>query len=333
MVLKFNQSNNNMKKSLLSCILFASALMANAQGRVTTTELVLDAAEDTTQVTTISDIVAIQERVTSQNSSAAHKKSVWGRKTYLNISYMLKQSLTAEGEPIPFGFKIGDRETVDEFKADKAIALQIGHSYALHKKPIANVVQFNLDYTFIDLSGALYKKEVNKQGGGKLYDSSATWEEDSKGSGSTTKKSPRNYFPWALEKWDFNYGMNIGPSLTIAPFTYLKGVPGLHYLKLKAYYHIGYQVGVMYMPNDEEADAYVPKENQYQYDVDDNLKISLDHGLTQSFGFSMSWKAIGVGYETRWDKRTYQSLSPSIYGHRKDKFRGNSSRVYIQFCY
>lgn len=317
-----------MKKTLLSCILFASALMANAQGRVSNTDLILDAAEDTTQVTTIADIVTLQERVTTQNTTAAHKQSVWGRKTYLNLSYMLKSSLTPEGN-IPLGYKVNGSEFAQKYEADKAFALQIGHSYALHKKPIANVVQFNLDYTFIDISVAKYKKEP----GEKLYDSSSKWEEkdDDDRWGSANEKQ---YIPWSLGKWDINYGMNLGPSITIAPFTYLKNAPGLHFLKLKAYYHIGYQVGLMVLSGDKKADAaYEKNENQYQSDFQDNIKLNFDHGLTQSFGVSLSWKAIGVGYETRWDKKSYKNVLPSIYGSETYKFKGSSSRVYIQFCY
>ncbi|MCM1489486.1 MAG: hypothetical protein NC095_01470 [Muribaculum sp.] len=316
-----------MKKTLLSCIFFASAMIANAQGRVSNETLILDAAEDTTQVTTIADIIDIQERVTTQNSNAAHKKNVWGRKTYLNLSYMMSASLNPS-EKIDLGYDKINNGIVPNFKADKGVALQIGHSYALHKKPIANVVQFNIDYTFIDLSAVQYKKEK----GDKLYDSSNTWELPKENQYSRTET--RQYIPWALEKWDFNYGMNLGPSITIAPFTYLSGVPGLHYMKLKAYYHIGYQVGVMYIKNDKKADvAYTQSENQYVSDYQDNLKLNFSHGLTQSFGFNLSWKVIGVGYETRWDKRTYMSVTPSIFGDKDYKFKGNSSRVYIQFCY
>lgn len=316
-----------MKKTLLTCFLLASAALAGAQGRVSETEFVFDAAEDTTQVTTITDIINVQERVTIQNFSAAHYDKVWGRKTYLKLSYMVNAELKPKDD-IDLGYDAINHGKCPDFKADWGAALQIGHSYNLHKKPIANILRFNLDYTFFDLSVAHYKKYQD----GKLYDASSTWPP----SGSTDKYA---YMPWCLSKWEGNFGMNLGPSITVAPFTHLN-VSGLHFLRLHAYYHIGYQAGLLYMPNDKKADASEGSDtpsgsnpSDYIKAVLSDVKLSWTHGLTQSFGVNLQWKAIGVGFEKTMDNRSYKAIAAETFGHDSYKFKGSSSRVYIEFCY
>lgn len=315
-----------MKKTLLTCFLLASAALAGAQGRVTESELVLDAAEDTTQVITISDIINVQERVTTQNSTAAHFDKVWGRKTYLKLSYMLNADLKPK-DPITLGYDAINGNKVPDFKADWGAALQIGHSYNLHKKPIANILRFNLDYTFFDLSVAHYKKYRE----GTLYDAANEWSP----SGSNDKYA---YMPWCLSKWEGNFGMNLGPSITVAPFTHLN-VSGLHFLRLHAYYHIGYQAGLLYMPNDKKADASEGKTpsgstpSDYIDDVLSDVKLSWTHGLTQSFGVNLQWKVIGIGFEKVMDNRSYKAVASDTFGPDSYKFKASSSRIYLQFCY
>ena len=73
--------------------------------------------------------------------------------------------------------------------------------------------------------------------------------------------------------------MNVGPSVTLAPFVKLTN-PEIQFLKL-----------------------------------------SFGHGLTNAIGFNISWKAIGLGYESRWTSASYQSLDKEIFGKTKYKFK------------
>lgn len=291
---------------------------------------VLDWAEDTTQVTTIADIISVQEKVTSSNSTLRHFNKVWSRNTYLNLSYA-NASLNPK-EPISLGFNYNyNHNTVPDFKSDWGTSLTIGHNYRLHKKPIANVVQINLDYTFIDLNINHYKAEE----GDKLYNSSTTWQPKD------DDNLNKDYFyqPWCLEKYEANYSMAIGPSITIAPFTYIN-VPQLQFVKINVYYHIGYQASILWMLNDKDKDANPDtssSSNSWQetkYDKMNNaLKMNWGHGLTSSFGFSVSWKAIGVGYEVRSSEVEYQAFQTDVFGKDKYKFNSSLSRVFIQFRY
>ena len=95
------------------------------------------------------------------------------------------------------------------------------------------------------------------------------------------------------------------------------------------------------MLNDEEADS-----NPYRNMGDDpaeiiaverfekmkdNLKLDLGHGLITSFGFSVTWKFIGLGYEHRSGSLEYKSLSKNDFSNEKYKFKSSTNRVFIQF--
>lgn len=298
-----------MKKLLFGCLALAWTSIAPAQTEIEKVQII-DLKEDTTQVTTISDIIAMQEVVSKSNSTGAHFSKVWGRKSYFNLGYNYSGSMKPKGdipmrdqyltENIPSGVKIPD--VVPEFKTDWGVMLQLGHSYTLHKDAIANIVQINLDYTFIDLNMNHYKGEDYA----KYYDAS----EFSKDKG----------LPWAADKYDLSYGMNLGPSITLAPFTMLDIRP-LHYLKFNVYYHIGYNIGFLLMDQKEEN----KKGMSFDY-------LAWGHGLSQSFGFNISWKSIGIGWETR----TYNPTMKRLTGESSDtkyKFKNSSNRIYLTIRY
>jgi hypothetical protein len=89
------------------------------------------------------------------------------------------------------------------------------------------------------------------------------------------------------------------------------------------------------MVNDEDADVNQAtgnnKEGNDHKQMKDNLKAELGHGITNSFGFSISWKGIGIGYELRSASLKYKALSPSDFGSESNKFSTKLSRVFVQF--
>lgn len=328
-----------MKRKLLSSMLLVSALFS--YGQDVTYSVVIDNAEDTTKVTSISDIIATQEIITSRNTTIAHFDKVWRRNSYFNIGYHTNMSLTPK-DKIESGYEGFNNGLVPKFKGDWGASIVLGHSYRLHKKPIANTVQFYIDYNYIDLDINHYKAEVSPTE--KLYDSSNTW------TNPDDKKHPDKsylYTPWCLQKYEMNYGMMIGPSITIAPFSFVN-VPQLHYVKLNFYYHIGYHASVMYMIDNSDYDAnpnqkpvtwsYNPTPEQQQaqanYSSFQNMenatpKMDWGHGLISSFGFSLSWKSIGIGYEVRKGTLDYKSVSTNTFGNDTYKFNTVTSRFYI----
>lgn len=306
-----------MKRKFLTLAACLFAVMAFAQQDFEDSRLFnIDWKEDSTEITTINDIINVQQELTSFTAKEKHFGKVWSYRGYFNISY--NNSTLSPKEPILTGVPNLNGGYVPEFKTDWGVSLQRGRNYRLHKKAIANVAQFNIDYTWIDLNFNHFKAEGSKD----LYDSSqkTTYKDDD-------SEVECYYTPWNLEKYEANYGMSIGPSLTLAPFTYIN-VPALHFLKFNIYYHIGYHVSVLYMINDKEADAN--QEGGDYKTMADNLKLDLGHGIINSFGVNMSWKAIGIGYEHRTGKLKYQSLTTSDFGKDKYDFNSTTNRVYIQ---
>ena len=308
-----------MKKKLIFSITCLIAICAYGQDvNEPNLPMTFNWQEDTTEVTTINDIIRMQQDVTNKKFAESHYRDVWSRKGYFNISYN-STTLTPD-QSIPTG--VGGN-VVPEFKSDWGVSLNIGRSYALHKSPIANMLQFNFDFSYIDLNVNHFKHEGD---GKNLYDSREVLP-------GTTDKF---FTPWNLEKYDFNYGMSVGPSISIAPFT-STNVSGLHHIKLNAFFHVGYHVSLLYMLNDEEADMNQgddptdPIAVERYEKMKDNLKLDLGHGLITSFGFSVTWKFIGLGYEHRSGSLEYKSLSKNDFSNEKYKSKSSTNRVFIQF--
>ena len=297
----------------------------------------IDWAEDTTQVTSINRIIQIQQDVSSRNNQESHFSKVWGYRTFVNIAYN-NAKLNPQTD-IPMG--VGD-QSVPQFKSDWGVSIKWGSNYRLHKKPIANIVAINLDYTWLDFNVNHYKP----YGDGK-YDSNNKTHEYTK----DDETDFYYYLPWALKKYEFNYGMSIGPSVTVAPFTMLDN-RSLHYVKLNLYYHIGYNASLLLMKNEKGNDlntqttrptevnptdenskaAYEQKLSAYEnHENTKSSQLSVEYGFMNSFGFNVSWKFIGIGYEWRSSSMKLQALNTSQFSAEKYKFKSSVNRIYLQF--
>lgn len=295
-----------MKKFLILLLGLSSYLIGHAQMEAEKA-VILDQAEDTTQVTTINDIIVMQEMVNSRTSTDAHISNVWSRKSYFNPGYT-STKLTSKN-PVPLN---PDKSAALSFKSDWGALIELGHSYTLHKGAIANMLQINLDYTYIDLNVNHYKAD---QKIARDFNSDDKWS-------AGNQHEQFSYLPWGADKYDATYGMALGPSITVAPFIPLNILP-LHFIKLNAYYHIGYNVGIMLMD---------------QRDEDSNKHMSFDyltfgHGLGTAFGLSLSWKSIGIGWETKSASLKYKPISTGEYGDRDYKFTHSSNRIYLTIRY
>lgn len=334
---------------ILTACLFATSAFAQIEDESKEADNI-DWQEDSTEIVTIADIMRDEQEVTMRKTIQKHYDDVWSRRTYLNLSTTTTK-LTPD-QNIYTGVAASDGDTqVSEFKSDWGASLTWGRSYRLHKPSIANVAQFNIDYTWIDLNVSHFKAA----GDNNLYDSRhkfsqdgepdggwVAWKSgaaDSKGSttsyNSSTFKKAYFYTPWNIEKYDVDYGMNLGPSLTIAPFTYIN-VPALHYVQMNVYYHIGYQASLLLMKNDDTYDVNQypvtgSTEEELKDELGDHPVLDFGHGMTSSYGFSINWKFIGFGFETRKANIEFKSLSESDFGNNKYKFKTTNNRVYLQF--
>lgn len=319
---------------MLTACLFATTAFAQIESESKEVDNI-DWQEDTTEIVTIADIMRDEQEVTMRKNIQKHYDDVWGRRTYLNLSTTTTR-LTPQEDYLT---GVDATRLVPEFKSDWGASLTWGRNYRLHKPSIANVAQFNIDYTWIDLNINHFKAE----GDGNLYDSRNKFNPDLNPNdpssmvaiGSSNFKKAKFYTPWNLEKYEANYGMSLGPSLTLSPFTYIN-VPALHYIQMNIYYHLGYQASIIYMQNNDEYDANLSPakgstEEELKEELGDHPALDFGHGMTSSFGFSLSWKFIGVGYETRKSTLKYQSLSESDFGKEKYEFKSSYNRVYLQF--
>lgn len=284
----------------------------------------LDLEEDSTGVASVSDIVKMQQEVLSNKQAGKHFQNVWKRRSFFNMSWTESKMKC-------------DDKTIGDFKSDWGVTLQSGTNYRLHKKPIAKMINIALDYSWLNLNVYHIKAEdpTSEKGidGKYLYNST---DRNVVPGGESGKTDEYYVFPWNLEKYEANYGMTLGPSITIAPFVPL-GVKQLDYLKIQAYYHIGYSASFLYTVNKKEFDQnQTLSETGYNRDaykdyntMKNNLKLQWGHGMTSTFGFNIFWKRVGIGYERTTGTFKYKNFNTDDFGKFKTKFTNEYSRIYL----
>lgn len=284
----------------------------------------LDLEEDSTGVASVSDIVKMQQEVLSNKQAGKHFQNVWKRRSFFNMSWTESKMKC-------------DDKTIGEFKSDWGVTLQSGTNYRLHKKPIAKMINIALDYSWLNLNVNHIKAEDPKSEKGiegkYLYNST---DRNVVPGGESGKTDEYYVYPWNLEKYEANYGMTLGPSITIAPFVPL-GVKQLDYLKIQAYYHIGYSASFLYTVNKKEFDQnQTLSETGYNRDaykdyntMKNNLKLQWGHGMTSTFGFNIFWKRVGIGYERTTGTFKYKNFNTDDFGKFKTKFTNEYSRIYL----
>ena len=124
----------------------------------------------------------------------------------------------------------------------------------LDGKPLAGMIKFGIDWSWMDLNYAQYKVEAYDYDTDELYSEKAH---------------------------QLEYGMQIGPSVTINP---------VHHLKVSAYFRVTPSYSMMYL-NDEFYHHYATFCNT---------------------GFAVAWKVLSVGCEWRWGKASYDGLGLNL---------------------
>lgn len=334
-----------MKKILIAVACFVS-LSAFGQEETESKVQNIDWKENAEDMTTVDDIVRERQEVANRAVREQHMKKVWSNHGYFLLSWHLKADMnpveTLNGDEHS-NWKTQGIETglgkAPLYKRDWGASIIAGKNIKLHK-PIANVLQFNLDFTGADVRADHYKAEPHNPP--FIYDSNKTFTHyDDDG----MNKGQIQYSHWNVEKYVVSYGMNLGPSITLAPFSRLYGAKGLHYLKFNFYYHIGYRASAMIQRGDSKLDAQyasLPDKSDSSYKnelrkLDDKnpTQFLIAHGLYHSWGISMVWKRIGIGYEHSWDKGLkYRNMSKKSDFGDKDiqyKFDNTTNRIYLSY--
>lgn len=289
-------------------------MVLTAQNPTPPKEVVINAEEDPANVTTIADIIRSQE---SDKGTSVHSfypcDKVSTKNSYINIGYNITNLVPK------YEINLGTNYNYDlapHFNGDWGVSMQIGHRYQLHRSPVANILWFNIDATYADLTFNHYKAEA----GDRLYNSSQTWSHTS--DDGTTKDY--YFLPWCLEKYETDFGMSVGPSITLDPF---RGKESLGNLTFNVFYHIGYHASLMWIQNDLSKDEY---QGTASNPINDNIKLLWGHGFMNSFGLNVNWRQIGLGVEKRYGYLNYQSLQQEVFGSNKYKFIDDSMKFYFQ---
>lgn len=268
-----------MKKILFALFALAGVLTASA-----------NTPSDTT-ITTLNDIINMESETKTNNDNSARLRDIWNQNTYLNISYDITK-LSSKEFPGTSG-KIDNK-----FDNKLGLGLQWGRTFNFHKKPLGSVLFIGLDYTWLDLN---YNS----------YDASA------EPAGFTRGEQMLN-MPWHHKKTSIDYGMSVGPSLTLYPFTAVNS-SGAQKVRLQLYFHLGYDIGATFIHDVVNKDG------------DKKAQTTWGHGLMTSFGANLSWSFVGVGYELRNASSLKYKHVDSLYDTGKLKLKQEMSRVYLQF--
>ncbi|WP_417192431.1 hypothetical protein [Alistipes putredinis] len=159
-------------------------------------------AETTSPVATETD--SLQRVVNDLSQQLRHQKNeeldrkIWkNRSKYFNLGYV-KQSLVFKD--------FGD----EKLKNDFGVSISWGKTYYLHKKPLLGMLKFGLDWSWVDLNYSKYTIS----------------EPEEPGSGSAGDIMDETI---DIGNHQLEYGMQVGPSITINP---------VHELKISLYFRL-----------------------------------------------------------------------------------------------
>lgn len=269
-----------MKKLLFSLFTLACVLTGNAME-----------SGDTVRVTTLNDIIAQESKNSTDVAYDQHLRKIWGKTNYFNISY---DKTTLSSDELPLG---GATLGSNEFKNKFGMGIQWGKTFKLHKKPLGNLLFFGIDFTWMDVNFNQYDK-ADKITPGYSDDTSFAIKT----------------MPWHNKKTTLDYGISVGPSFTLYPFTPLHS-NATDNIRFHGYFHLGYK-----------GEAFFIKE------VGDGTQHAWGHGLFTAFGASLTFNAIGLGVEMRNDNNiNVKHVDKKEFGDQKMKFKEKITRIYLQF--
>jgi len=177
----------------------------------------IDWDEDSTEIQTVSDILKMQQSISALKKGKAHTSNVWSNRKFTNISFNNVKMDSKDGVSTGPTMGVTDMKS-RSYKSNWGVSITRGKNFRLHN-PIGNVLSFYLDYVGFDFSVSHFKYEE-----GFKFDAMATFKDEKLG-------EQNCYFtPWGFEKYEANYGMRLGPSITIAPFA--NSSSGISYLKI-----------------------------------------------------------------------------------------------------
>ena len=288
-----------MRKLLVQLLLMMVVISAQAHRNLNESLDVTPTAQQTSIDTPVNTLSQFQ----SENEEISHCDErctkVWKRSKYFNFYYGKDQLDIRSDEPM-------------KFDADIHAGFGVGKTFYLHKKPLAKIIKFGLDWTYFQID---YTK----------YSYTDSYSDYIPGSG---EPGDSPLYPgyslgyndyYADEKIDMHkaeIGMQFGPSITINP---------VNYLKVNAYFRYAPTASIFY--NGDE--------------------VSAAYGSYFVSGFAVSYKVISLGMEGRWGQAKHDDFISDYYGDDytpsygpnydeepatpKCKFKNSGFRFYLSF--
>lgn len=203
-----------------------------------------------------SSVQTVKDKQDETDQEALYKR-IWNdRAKYFNI-YYVKQSLTQEA-------------INGTWKNDFGVALAMGKTFYLHKKPILGMIKFGIDWSYFDLNFSKYSDNWGFFNGDYEYSTNGSY-------GGGNYWYPNDYGSEPESVYQAEIGTAIGVSVTVNPYDHIK-VSG-HFRVIPSY-------SMLYAAED----------------------FSSSYGTFFSAGGAIAWKAISVGIEGRWGKAKYNSV-------------------------
>lgn len=277
-----------MRKNLLFLLFFATCgnfLFAQSEDFPENPNVESDSLKMVVQQ--LQDQISEKDAELQEMKDMERYEKVWGkRKKYTNIGYCI---MNLDGMPVPeskFGF-----------------SYSMGRTYYLHKKPLAGMIKFGLDFSYLDVTVASFDNSNGK--GLSFGDDEEALEIDLK----------RNYL---------DYTMQIGPSVTVNP---------IDQLKVSAYGRFAPSASFITM-NDYAYVQFVPHFTcglSVSYKVI-GLGIEGRWGKANYKGFSLDEDSMEFGEDNINDEGDIEFPNPNdMFKTSKRKFSNKSFKIYISF--
>lgn len=181
------------------------------------------------------------------------QEKIWGRSKYFNLGYNM-ENLTND-------------DSTSELTRTFGTSITIGRTFYLHKSPIAGMIKFGLDWSYIDINAAGYNYKYSY------------WESDSEGSNNTLETDEYSIYKMEV-------GMQFGPSVTVNP---------IDYLKISAYFRYSPCYSVVL----DDALQFNGSYGSYM-----NAGLAVSYKVI-SVGYEMRWGTSNISYEnaSKWDAK------------------------------
>ncbi len=242
------------------------------------------------------DLLTRKDEIRSEEEQFA---KIWKQTKFISIAY---------GAPT-----LKEMETGRTDKGKFGVSVQMGKTFFLHKKPIAKMVKIGLDLSYINLEYAKYKS-----GSGLKFDFGGLGDDDDYDDyyDDDMYDDDDSSFDLDLGMHQLDYGIGFGPSVQVTPLYHVGRK--WEYLKVFTYFH------------------YTPTYSMIIQSEED--QTTLNHGFCSffNFGIGLSYKMIGIGFESRWGKGKYNMASlddndveDGFSSGDKQKLKTTASRFFI----